>query len=487
MIEALFAYLNKQYPKAKKHVNSKVIIGLVICLILSVVTGAAFYVSKQKSQTAKKVQGTYAKIENEYDQAVTAMSQTPAATETYKKKYKNTYNAASIVVNHIQRYKLDTDQLKLKQVLRDIDDDGIKELIICYQKKDTMVITGIYRYNTKSEQAINIDFIENIKKYVNTTLSNTNTFVVMNVKHKGIAYKYTNHQLKIMDAHVTNAERYLKKHGASPITLKSYTITPSQTDKSSKVYKVINEKLDTTQTIRKYDLDGDGKKDTMSFQYAEDYSDQPYKLIINGNTFTLYNQYINADVYLLRARNGSTYLLTSFNEDDNIANWMLYSYSQGTLKKRLSNTRFHNGNSEKSHCWTFINAKMTGNQLVIQEGNNSTFMSFYSFTSTYLVNYNHVDLLSSRHPIQTYNGENSLNTKYMVLKTSNSFAVYTNCTKKAFTIPQGVNVHISAVYINEKFDVYEILYNNKIGYIKNDVTELNPETHPYFADLVVGG
>ena len=488
MKDELFASLHKRSPKVKKRINYKIIIGVVICLVISVVSGTAFYMSKQKSKAEKKVLGSYTKVENEYYQAVATMSQTPSATEVYKKQYKHTYQAASVVVNHIQRYHLNVDKLKLKAMLRDIDDDGVQELIIGYQKKNEMIITGIYRYNTKSQQTMSMDFIKNLKKYINTTLSNRNQFVVMNGKHKGIAYKYQDHQLKTINTKVKNANDYLKKHGAIPLTLNPKTIIPSHSKESGRVYKVINDKLDTTKEINKYDLDVDGHKDTMEFQYEEDYSEQPYKIIINGKVFSIHEMFINAYVFVLRARNGSTYLLTVFNQDDDVSKWMLYSYQSGELKILLSNTRFHDGSSHKRYCWTFDHVKMIDNQLIITENEVSTFMSYFSFTSAYAVDHDHLKLLSEGRPIQPYQGTNSLNTQYMVLRTSQFFNAYSDvkCTKQGFSVPKGVKVQINAVYIEKEYDVYQIIYDNKIGYVKNNVTKLDPNNHPYFENLVVG-
>lgn len=453
-----------------------ILIGIVsIAMVMACVIGIYNFQMRSPSKKAAKtdILKAYAKVGDEYQQAVTQLYTTRHETSSFTHKYKKAYRAAQVVYYH---NKL---QPQLKQSLYDIDHDDVKELIVGYPDKKNFIITGIYRYNANNHQATSLNIVKDFKHYYNTVLGDQNKIVVMKSKTSGTAYTLKDQQLKTVNKNITDVKKYLGKHQKT-LNMKSLDHLHDQLDRETnkgKVYNVVNMKYTNAFSTSSYDLDQDGKNDALKVTpYVSDTSEdnteyKPYYTIrVNGKDFTIQipdvEYYIELDSYVLRGENGSVFLLAVTQEATEENTWTLFTYRRHKVVPLLEKTDL--GKNVDDVCNSFTKVSVKGNALTIRELANTAVISWFEFTTTYRMEKGNLIQKSLAHAILP-NTVNSLDPQKMVLQTRTSFMTYTTpeCTAQGMRIPEGAKVEVSSFYLENGFDAYAIKYHNQMGYIKN--------------------
>lgn len=473
-----------EYPTKKK--SKKIVLTIVIIAVLigsAGIFGYDQYQNKGKNHTLK----AYAAIADEYQNAkVVSM----ASDAIIKKQYPKTYKAMEVVDQHSYENGRRISR-KLTATTKDLNHDGQKELILGFLKNKKTYVTGIYHYNQKKKTAVPYDLFDDVVNYQGTTLTNEDHLIVKDQKKKGTVYSVEDDQLKTIKSNVTDPSDYLKKSGEKEVTLPTSplsTITKQYHETTkSKVTSVLAETYNVNKTVSSYDLDGDGKKDSIKLsymskgEYDESYEGY-YHVTVNGNVYKINcSEYMDGYLSLIRAQNGSMFVLTHTEGMDEHGTWVLSAYKDGRLVKL--DTRSEDQYDDTGDYIEYSDFFVTGNQLTIIERVSSSVASSFDMTSVYDLSKGKATLASKDHQIYQ-NGMNSLDDTKLVLKTARAFKTYKTaaCHKTGIIIPAGVKVTVESMRIMDDYNAYKIVYNGRSGYIQSDPNGSNQ----YFSDLEYG-
>lgn len=230
---------------------------------------------------------------------------------------------------------------------------------------------------------------------------------------------------------------------------------------------------DKAKTIH-VDLNGDNKKETITFKPTIKQYDEYGKLLIYINGKKVRN--IQASFYSYEYRfitvkgKKFLYIHTIWNNDDGIH--QLFQYKNKKL------TRVINFDSVRLSRW-IIGLKVNGNELRVVMRDNGEGIGIFKFRSIYTYKNGHFKLKSRTHKVLGYidasNPEAFINgvTKLTVTK---KFKIYSDktCKKKIGTVPVGAVVKLTKVYCtgdyNTGFSSYYITGGGYSGwYYSKDI------------------
>lgn len=494
VIQQLLTDLNQKeeiqkQPKEKKP-KAKVITAIVVIALL-VASGTAFgmnryHVNSQKKKE-KNVLEAYIATADDYQNAYN-MSEIPE--NALKRQYPKVYKAAQVVSYHSLDEDANSIQQSLNAFMKDLDHDGTKELILGYHQKGKTYVSGIYRYDAKKKTAIPYNLFKNVQDYKQTLITNKNHLIVMDQHQKGTAYAIKDHQLKVVQADVTDTDAYLQETNETETTLPNTPLSAiiKQYNKVTGSHKqsVLTQTYNVNKTASDYDLDGDGQKDEVTLTYSikadpyqESYENY-YGLTINGHFFKVNcDNYMDGYLSIIRAQNGSMFLLTHTEGMDGYSTWTLSAYKDHKLNV-LAKTQ--KPDYKTGDWFDYSSFSVNKNQLMIFERGKTDFASAYLMTSIYNLSQGKAKLVSNEHMIYSSDDVNSLDPYYLILKTKTAFYTYKTkeCKEKGMKIPADVKVKIESITILNDYDAYKIKYNGRIGYVKPSNTR---ETSKYFKDL----
>lgn len=512
-IQSLFENLDKLEPKIEKSENKHdslmskgkkkiVIMMIVLAFIVCCGGGYGYYRYKNNGKTHKISQKgsmleAYLKVSNEYYNAVKAAESVVINqnNDSIKHNYPTSYKSALVVYHHDDKSINKTLTNVPNAFLKDLDQDGNKELILCNKQNKKNYITGIYRYDQKKNKVYALPLFNNASQYDYSILTNKNKIIAIDKNGVGTAYSYKNKQWKKVSSNITNVDSYMTSIDAKAQSLPFHSINELvkayNRETGNHEYSLIQKEYKQDVSVNQYDLDGDGKKDriVMKNPYNEAdldvYYSGYYILSINNHTFKIKcDNFIDIYFTIIRVKDGSFFILVHSDGVDEYAYDALYAYKDQKLIKFTENPNLNKDTTGDSV--NYRGFRLNGNKIELLYYVNSSFASAYNMGTSYKLEKGKALLLSNDYSVYS-DGYNSLDSQKFVLKIKSPLLLYADkkCTKKGITIPQGGRVSIDYVTEMNGFNVYTMSYKGHRGYMRTQPKgdAQNDWQRKYFGDL----
>lgn len=494
VIQQLLTDLNQKeevqkQPKEKKP-KAKLITAIVVIALL-VASGTAFGMNRYHTNSQKKkeknVLKAYMEIVDDYQNAYNMSKITENA---LKRQYPKVSNAAEVAHYHRSDEQANPIQQSLNAFMKDLDHDGTKELLLGYNQDGETYLTGIYRYDAKKKTVIPYPLFKKVEDYKETLITNKNHLIVIDQNQLGTEYALKDHKLEFIQAGISDMDTYLKekKETITVLPNKPLSAITAQYNKLTGSHKqtVLTQTYNVNKTASDYDLDGDGQKDEVTLKYSikadpyqESYENY-YGLTINGHFFKVNcDNYMDGYLSIIRAQNGSMFLLTHTLGMDEYCTWTLSAYKDHKLNVLA---KMQKPDYEKTgDMYNYSGFYVKDNQLTVVDQAVTQFASDYDMETTYNLSPGKAQLVSKEHRIRSC-GVNSLDPYYLVLKTKVAMSTYKTkeCNEKGIRIPAGVKVKIESIFFMDDYDAYKIKYKGQIGYVKPNNSK---KFFKYFSNL----
>lgn len=226
-----------------------------------------------------------------------------------------------------------------------------------------------------------------------------------------------------------------------------------------------------SKTYTKYDVTGDGVKDTVSFK-SEMKKVFTFSAYVNDEcalTVELdgYPDYIST-IKLVTLKNGKKYLYLHLAGDDDMGPYDLYTYKNGKFEKEVNLIK----NVPNGYMPTAQISKVSGNKIYFKNTYCSNVLGGIIYNTTYKYKSGKLKLTSNTYKIAGYGRaeKGGIAKKTSTFSLAKSVKLYSKKTLKGktFTLSKGTKVKVTKIYITSKTVSYYVKTSNgKSGWLKD--------------------
>jgi hypothetical protein len=224
-------------------------------------------------------------------------------------------------------------------------------------------------------------------------------------------------------------------------------------------------------TYTKYDVTGDGKKDTVSFK-SEMKNVFTFRAYVNKKcalTVELDDYpYYYTTIKLITLKNGKKYLYLHLAGDDDDGPYDLYTYKNGKFKKEVNLIK----NVPNGYMPTPEISKVSGNKIYFKTTYCTDVVGGMRYNFTYQYKSGKLKLTSNTFKVTGYgiSSKGGIAKKAGTFSLAKSVKLYSKKTLKGktFTLSKGTKVKVTKIYITSKTVSYYVKASNgKSGWLKD--------------------
>lgn len=223
-----------------------------------------------------------------------------------------------------------------------------------------------------------------------------------------------------------------------------------------------------------YDLDGDGKKESLKIEFgkSDGYVYYGADIYINGEKVLTINDYfyvVNAQVLIMSKKNVFIYLTPSAENGDGTK--IIYQYKNGRLKKIID--------FEKMGRYANVE-KVTKNKITMNIRRTWSAIGCFSYECNLVYKNGKLKPETKTYMLDSYSQTEKAKKPYLTAK--NNIQIYEshNTNRKSFVLKKGQKVKITKYYFNGKIHMFQVkMASGKKGWFlaPNDYEELFEEAY----------
>ncbi len=248
-------------------------------------------------------------------------------------------------------------------------------------------------------------------------------------------------------------------------------------------------------SFNKYDITGDGSKDTIRVYYgyapeANPEDDPEYQGIVTLNgktalTFRVDEEYNFYNAKLIVLKNGAKFLYLKSDVIEDSASYGIYKYSGGSFRKILNLNAYY-GNDKYGDNLAITSLKVSGNTLKVYARQSSYTTGLTNSKFEYVYSKGTLKKKPSTGWITKITQKKSgklVSSRTLVV--NKKLTAYTTSTgkKKAFVLKKNNKVYVDRIYYSSKYGMrIRVKYKKKYGWIKCSTKSKNG----YFKYIYMG-